>query len=652
MCVGLDDYGQLYDLYFPYVGLENHTGGSFVHKIGFFVEGKFSWTSDPGWEINYSYSDESQIRNKIFMRNTQLGIEVQLRNEVYNELNIFLRELKIKNLGDSEKAIKIFFNQQFEIYESHRGDTAYYDPENNVVIHYKGRRNFLVNAKERNTENYFSEFSIGLNGIEGKQGTWMDAIDGKLEGNPIEHGLTDSVIGLEIKLNSNDTAFIDYWLTIAKNIDEAYSLNHYVIDKTVDYLITTTTNFWQAWLNRYNIDFTDLDKDIIDLYKNSLKILRAHTDNNGAIIASSDTDLLKYGRDAYSYVWPRDSAFASIAYSRAGYDDINKKVLEFFNDTITRPGYFMHKYRADKSIGSSWHPWIFQGMKELPIQLDETALAVYAIYEDYKNAKDIEFLEKIYNSLLKKAIDFIITRIDMETGLIRPSYDLWEEHYGTATFTSATVYGALTAAAEIANAFGKSDKAEEYRLIARLVQNAILTYHFDSEKGIFVKRILKKEFSNNEEDLIDSVIDISALYGIYRFKVLDVVDDSFKMMQNKVKEKLHCQTGIGGFPRYENDKYFKENENVQGNPWIITTLWIAQIEIEQADNIGELENAKSYLRWATDHSTDSGVLYEQLDPETGIGKSAGPLTWSHAEFIVTVLDYLKKKQTLLERMND
>ena len=39
----------------------------------------------------------------------------------------------------------------------------------------------------------------------------------------------------------------------------------------------------------------------------------------------------------------------------------------------------MHKYRPDKSLGSSWHPWVRNGKPELPIQEDETALVIYAL---------------------------------------------------------------------------------------------------------------------------------------------------------------------------------------------------------------------------------------------------------------------------------
>ena len=50
LLVGLDYRGQVRDLYFPYVGLTNHVSGasgSYVHRIGVYVDGVMSWLDDP-----------------------------------------------------------------------------------------------------------------------------------------------------------------------------------------------------------------------------------------------------------------------------------------------------------------------------------------------------------------------------------------------------------------------------------------------------------------------------------------------------------------------------------------------------------------------------------------------------------------------------
>jgi glucoamylase len=91
----------------------------------------------------------------------------------------------------------------------------------------------------------------------------------------------------------------------------------------------------------------------------------------------------------------------------------------------------------------------------------------------------------------------------------------------------------------------------------------------------------------------------------------------------------------GGLGRYPFDQYYG------GNPWILTTLWLS-LYYEKA---GELGKAKQLIRWALDHSTELGLLSEQVDKESGAPVSAIPLAWSHAFFILSVLDMEEAKTT-------
>ncbi|MCA9381168.1 glycoside hydrolase family 15 protein, partial [Candidatus Dojkabacteria bacterium] len=251
----------------------------------------------------------------------------------------------------------------------------------------------------------------------------------------------------------------------------------------------------------------------------------------------------------------------------------------------------------------------------------------------------------------RKAIDFIISRIDVNTGLVKPSYDLWEEHFGTFTFTSSAVYGALTCAAEIADVFGKEDKKEEYLKLSNLVKNGILEYHYNSETKAFYKRVIHKDHSIDGTELKDDTADMSSLYGLFRFRVLESDDERLINMKKYVQDTLQCSTPIGGMPRYENDRYFKVIETVQGNPWVITTMWMGQLCISQAKSLDELKECKYYIDWANQHASRTGILSEQLNPTNGMQISASPLTWSHTEYIITVLDYIKKYEELQNAEN-
>jgi len=154
----------------------------------------------------------------------------------------------------------------------------------------------------------FTEYNIGLFGIEGKEGAYCDANDGVLEHNPIEHGSVDSVIGITLQLGAKKCAQIEYWLACGETIAEVHDLNAYVLKETPERLLRSTEKYWKAWVDADERDVSLLSPEIQILYKRSLTTIRVHTDNHGGIIASSDTDMLHHGRDTYSYVWPRDAA--------------------------------------------------------------------------------------------------------------------------------------------------------------------------------------------------------------------------------------------------------------------------------------------------------------------------------------------------------
>ncbi len=94
-----------------------------------------------------------------------------------------------------------------------------------------------------------------------------------------------------------------------------------------------------------------------------------------------------------------------------------------------------------------------------------------------------------------------------------------------------------------------------------------------------------------------------------------------------------------GVPRYENDYYHRVSEDVLGNWWFITSLWLAQYSIE----IDDREQANAILDWTKKHALSTHVMSEQINPHDGTLLSVAPLTWSHAEFVATLLDTINEK---------
>ncbi len=636
LCVALDRFAEVRDIYYPHVGQEDHVRGHYVHHIGVWVDGEMSWFSeDPAWQITVGCEIDALV-SAVRAVNSRLQIELQFSDIVYNERPVFIRRVKVSNLGKTAREIKLYFGQQFEIYKAHGGDTAYYDPASHTIIHYKGRRVFQIGAALDGE--VLSDYAIGIANFHGKEGVYRDADDGVLSKNPIEHGPVDSVIGLYGTYAPGQSRVCHYWLVAAQSIVLAQELNEYVTKKTPEYLLRAASDYWKTWVRRCERNFRGLDEAHIALFRRSLMHARAHVDGDGGIVASVDSDMLQYGLDTYSYVWPRDAAYIALALDRAGDKNVSKRLFEFCDAVITSDGYLMHKYLPDKSLGSSWHPWIRGGELQLPIQEDGTALIIYALHQHYLLHNDLELIETLYTSLIEKAAHFMVEYRDHETGLPFASYDLWEEKRGTSTFTCAAVCAALYAAADLSNALGKSENERMYRVAADEVREGILKHLWDEKEGIFIKMI------GHTEDRItrDMTIDISSAYGIFSFGILPPDDPRLQRAWEISVRRLSHGIEVGGLARYEGDQYYRSEQESAGNPWILATLWYAEYLIAEAKTSADMGRVREVFSWVVKHAEESGILPEQLNPKSGEPLSAAPLAWSHAAYVTAVLKYIDR----------
>ena len=247
----------------------------------------------------------------------------------------------------------------------------------------------------------------------------------------------------------------------------------------------------------------------------------------------------------------------------------------------------------------------------------------------------------MYEGFVKKAAEFLCSFREEGTGLPLPSYDPWEEHRGVFTYTTACVAAGLNAAARICIALGHHAHSERYQTAGDEVRQALFFHLYDEDTQRFMKRITRK---NGETVDRDKTPDMS-IAAIWKLGVLPPEDARVVSTMRQLNDLLKVRTPVGGFARYTNDFYHTPatpTKDVPGNPWIITTLWSAQWDIARAKTKNDLESARNAIAWAAKFATTSGILPEQMHPQTGAPLSVAPLVWSHATFVETVLLYLEK----------
>ena len=649
------------------MGKENHTDGH-KFRLGVWANNRLEWVNRR-WKPGLGYAEETLVTN-VTATNEDLGVTLACNDLVDYRENIYVKKVNIRNLSEREREFRLFFHQDYHILESAAGNTAYYDPEEKAIIHYKGNRYFLMSGI-RYKEQGIDQYATGRKEFQGFEGTWRDAEDGVLDGNPISQGSVDSVLSLSVNIQPNGEQTIYYWICVGENYADVSGLNRAIVKNGPEHFIQRTHNYWKAWVNKEASNLEILPEGIRSLYKKSLLILRTNVDSDGSIIAAADSDIQHYARDTYSYMWPRDGALTSYALDMAGYLGITRKFFDFCLDIVSKgkeaSGYFLHKYNPDGSLGSSWHPWIGRGEKQpypqskpvpfgistyrwasdrkhLPIQEDGTGLVLWALWFHFQKFKDIEFCISHYENMVVKCADFLASYRDPETGLPLPSYDLWEESWGIHTFTVSSVYAGLKAAENFSGFFGDAERAKTYGKAAEEVKDALGRYLYSQDHKRFLRTLIPSDGGFEADTTIDA-----SLFAPFYFGLFGARDEKVENTMSAVREDLWVKTDVGGVARYKGDEYQKVSDNtndVPGNPWVICTLWLAQWHIARARTIEEHKEAVSILEWVAARALPSGVLPEQVHPYTSQPLSVSPLTWSHATFVTAVLEYLKKLEEI------
>ncbi|MGQ9755583.1 MAG: glycoside hydrolase family 15 protein, partial [Desulfotomaculales bacterium] len=170
--------------------------------------------------------------------------------------------------------------------------------------------------------------------------------------------------------------------------------------------------------------------------------------------------------------------------------------------------------------GSTWLSMVSGSREQLPIQEDETALVIWALWQHFKIYKDIDFIASVYDSLISPAADFMTFFRDEKTRLPLPGYDLWEERLGVFTYTAAGVTAGLRAAGQMALLLGDESAGTRWLNAAREVKQAIQEYLYSAD----VARFIRGYICDDRGDLVPDYTLDASLHGIFGFGLLPADD--------------------------------------------------------------------------------------------------------------------------------
>src|SRR5437879_6054519 len=622
--VTFDTRYQLRDIYYPNVGQENHTVGE-PSRFGVWVDGQFAWTGDDGWDRHITYEHETLVGDTA-LAHFKLGLSLRFRDAVDFDRNIYLKEITVEDALGRERQVRFFQHFAAHLYGNDTGDSAYYDPRSQAVVHYKGRRYFLISGSSGGSAYGLSSFAIGQKDAPGKEGTWRDAEDGELSRNPVAQGSIDSVGMVAVTVPARGTATAVFWIAAGQAYEDVRELDKLVRERTPASFLARTKDYWRLWANKDEAIAEHLPDDINGLYKRSALVHRtpAH-DRDIEFIRPLDRKLVRTGADFMAtYREPRTK--------------------------LPAPSFDLWEER--RGIHAFTTAAVWAGL---------TAARNFAVaFGQHELAKRYAVAaQEIRDAALIHLWDADRGRF-VRTVNVLPDGTIVKDATIDISLAGIFLFGLLPASDD---RIRSTMRAIEDRLSVKTPVGGIARYENDYyfQVSSDIASVPGNPWFVATLWLAEHLIAIAEKPGdLDRPRAYLDWCASRALPSGVMSEQVHPYTGepLSVSPLTWSHAAFvsavpiSDIASVPGNPWFVATLWLAEHLIAIAEKPGDLDRPRAYLDWCASRALPSGVMSEQVHPYTGEPLSVSPLTWSHAAFVSAVQHYARRSRLIKDRLRD
>jgi len=301
----------------------------------------------------------------------------------------------------------------------------------------------------------------------------------------------------------------------------------------------------------------------------------------------------------WRYVWPRDAAFAAVAFARTGHVDDAVGVLDFLGRVQPASGVFQARYLPDGS-----------GVPDARgAQLDGVGWALWAtagVADALPPAQRAVFVAE-HRPLVERSTAAALAAIAGPSGLPPASPDYWEVRERRTTLATAAVLRAgLESSARLERSIGDEAAARRAAAGAGRLSQAITR---DFEPRGYPRRLGGRAAS----------VDLGVAFLLPPFA--EAVDpDAYARFQTAPAVLTRPAGGLAPGGSWKRD----------GVSWTPTTATWALV----AASSGDREQALDRLRWLADHRTAEGSLPEKVLAD-GRPAAVAPLAWTAAAVVLT-----------------
>lgn len=623
LLVSLSRSGRILRLWWPNIGFPQHIK---CWRTGLIDESGMQrtvWLDDEeaGWQHNIAYVDGTNIvRTRATSDRHPFTVE-SVDYAVPGE-PLLVREYTIQNRSQKPLTFRFVLYSSFIITENLLYNTTRFDYGADGLVHFRHRYAFAIGS------------SLPCSGFQAGD-AFANCETGELDGTVIAMKPDGGLMWRFEEVPPGGEVKLPIYICAAHSPLEAEAMLSRVKHRPAEEWRAQTATYWKRYLDGAK-PCPVADDDFKRLYERSLLVMKLMSDEaSGSIIAAPEFDEYFTRCGGYAYCWGRDAAFITQAMDRAGLIDLSASFYDWTLSAQDPDGAWQQRHYHDGSLAPSWG-----------LQLDEGGSILWGMWQHYNTTGDEAFVERVWPAV-RKGADYLVSRLDPETGLPEASMDLWEERFGQHVYSAAAVYGGLKGAAALARAKGEDQRAIKWEEAATRIQDSIVSrcwneseqsyyrslqlavskeeYERALSEGLPVSRVTDAKGYTTYFVPYDETADVSLLGLSVPFQVIDVNDPRMRLTADRV-ERLLTVSRTGGLKRYEDDEY------IGGNPWILTTLWLAHYRILSGDK----DQALTLMRWVAEHTTETGLLPEQIDKSSGRPAWVVPLTWSHAMFVIAI----------------
>jgi len=621
--------GEIFRLFWPHIDYGQHLGHFWPGIRIAYPEwqGFTKWFHLNIWESSQHYLEDTNVVETTLSSLTHRLTAVQ-SDFVFPRHDILARYYVLKNEGEKSEKINFFVYCTFDIEESSLYDGAYVDFSNNSLVFF--RRNIYL---------ALAGAGYPLAGYQcGRRGTpsdpYQDASKGFLWGTRDNILQSAASMAWDLgELQPGESKSFSLYLAAGHEENQVRSLLAEAASKTGSEWLEKTRQYWQGWLEPDKQNGKSGDA----AFRRSLltmKLLSAQ--DTGASIAAPEFDPCYQASGGYGYCWPRDSVYITAALDEAGFHDLAGQFYSFARSIQEPDGSWQQRYFTDGAVAPGWGK-----------QIDQVGSVLWGYRHHYQLTEDTDFAADIWTSL-EAGAEYLANSIE-ENGLPAPSFDPWEDELAQGTYSAAAVYAGLKASSEMASLRKEGNKEKLWREAAETVREGILKHQWSDTQNSFTRGVNRRAFkdahdyalSRGEKAFIvkdptglyeshwvgeDGRVDAALLGLAFPFGVLGPLDKKMRATALAIEEKL-WNHNVGGLHRYEGDSYRG------GNPWLITTLWLAIYHCMS----GNHGRAEELYNWCLAQANQHLLLPEQADKNNGGPVWVLPLNWSHAMLVLAHL---------------